>query len=63
MNTYMPFEPHSQPVSDLRRAEDSANVAERIARAQALARKYVPKGVSLADELIDERRREAARER
>jgi AbrB family looped-hinge helix DNA binding protein len=30
--------------------------------AQAIVRKYVPEGVSLADELIRERREEAARE-
>lgn len=30
--------------------------------AQEIVRRYVPKGVSLADELIAERRREAARE-
>lgn len=35
---------------------------ESIRRAQALFRKLVPKGVSLADELIAERRREAANE-
>lgn len=35
---------------------------EQIKRAQALVRKYVPTGVSLADELIAERRAEAARE-
>jgi AbrB family looped-hinge helix DNA binding protein len=33
-----------------------------IQRAQEIVRKYVPKGVSLADELIRERREEAARE-
>ena len=37
--------------------------AQRIrqAQAQALVRKHVPAGVSLADELIAERRQEAAR--
>jgi len=34
---------------------------ERIRRAQALVRKYVPAAVSLADELIADRRREAER--
>jgi AbrB family looped-hinge helix DNA binding protein len=34
----------------------------RIARAQRLVRKYVKPGVSLVDELIAERRREAHRE-
>jgi AbrB family looped-hinge helix DNA binding protein len=34
----------------------------RMRRAQELVRKYVPAGVSLADELIAERREEAARE-
>ncbi len=34
----------------------------RIARAQRNARKYVPRGVSLADELIAERREAAKRE-
>jgi AbrB family looped-hinge helix DNA binding protein len=33
-----------------------------IRRAQALVRQYVPEGVSLVDELIAERRKEAARE-
>ena len=36
--------------------------AGAIARAQELVAKYVPPGVSLVDELIAERRREAARE-
>jgi AbrB family looped-hinge helix DNA binding protein len=35
---------------------------EGIRRAQELVRKYIPEGVSLADELIAERRAEAARE-
>lgn len=35
---------------------------ERLRRAQALVRQYVPDGVSLVDELIAERRREAGRE-
>ena len=34
----------------------------RIARAQRNARKYIPSGVSLADELIAERREAAKRE-
>jgi AbrB family looped-hinge helix DNA binding protein len=34
--------------------------AQRIRQAQALVRKHVPAGVSLADELITERRQEAA---
>lgn len=33
--------------------------AERLKRAQALVRKYVPEGVPLVDELIEDRRREA----
>ena len=33
-----------------------------IARAQAILRRHVPEGVSLADELIADRRREAERE-
>ncbi|MGD0366422.1 MAG: hypothetical protein ABSA94_03120 [Acidobacteriaceae bacterium] len=37
--------------------------AQRVQRAQQLARKYIPVGVSLSDELIAERRREAARDR
>lgn len=36
--------------------------AHAIKRAQELVRKYVPDDVSLVDELIEERRREAARE-
>ena len=35
---------------------------EQLRRAQALVRKYVPENVSLVDELIAERRAEAARE-
>jgi bifunctional DNA-binding transcriptional regulator/antitoxin component of YhaV-PrlF toxin-antitoxin module len=35
---------------------------QRIAKAQALVRQYVPAGVSLVDELIAERRAEAKRE-
>lgn len=34
--------------------------ATRLRRAQALVRRHVPEGVSLADELIAERRTEAA---
>ena len=37
----------------------SLSKAERIKRAQALVRKSVPEGVSLVDELIADRRREA----
>ena len=33
--------------------------AEALKRAQALVRKYVPEGVSLSDELLEERRRES----
>ncbi|HZZ40387.1 MAG TPA: AbrB/MazE/SpoVT family DNA-binding domain-containing protein [Acidobacteriaceae bacterium] len=39
-----------------------STAANRIRRAQELVRKYVPEGVSLSDELIAERRREAASE-
>lgn len=39
-----------------------STAAKRVQRAQALVRKYVPEGVSLSDELIAERRREASRE-
>lgn len=38
------------------------SLTSAIARAQALVRKYVPEGVSLVDQLIAERREEAARE-
>ncbi len=38
------------------------SVREAIRRAQEMVRKYVPEGVSLVDELIAERRAEAARE-
>ena len=34
-----------------------------IRRAQALVRRYIPAGVSLVDELLEDRRREARRER
>ena len=37
-------------------------VREAIRRAQEMVRRYVPEGVSLVDELIAERRAEAARE-
>jgi len=37
----------------------SLSSKERIRRAQAIVRKYVPEGVSIADELIAERRVEA----
>ena len=37
-------------------------VKQRIARAQRIVRKYVKPGVSLVDELIEERRAEARRE-
>ncbi len=33
--------------------------AERLKRAQALVRKYIPEGVSVVDEFIEDRRREA----
>ena len=33
-----------------------------VARAQAILRRHVPEGVSLADELVADRRREAERE-
>ena len=36
--------------------------AQGLRRAQALVRRYIPEGVSLSDELIAERRAEAARE-
>lgn len=66
MKTYMAYSPRFQSVSDLLRAENSEfarlTIRERMTRAQALVRKYVPGTVSLADELIAERRREAARE-
>ena len=38
------------------------SLAAAIKRAQEIVRKYVPEGVSLADELIRERREEAGRE-
>jgi AbrB family looped-hinge helix DNA binding protein len=38
------------------------SLSEGIRRAQAIVRRYVPPGVSLADELIAERRAENARE-
>lgn len=38
----------------------SLSRAERLKRARALVRKYVPEGVSLVDELIEDRRCEAA---
>ena len=38
------------------------SLREAVRRAQEIVRKHVPEGVSLADELIAERRAEAARE-
>lgn len=38
------------------------SLAKAIERAQAILRRHVPEGVSLADELIADRRREADRE-
>jgi antitoxin PrlF len=35
---------------------------EGVRRAQALIRRYVPEGVSLSEELIEDRRRESERE-
>ncbi len=46
-------------------AEDHMRLSTRtmaLRRAQEIVRRYVPAGVSLADELIRERREEAARE-
>ncbi len=37
----------------------SLSASERVKRAQSKLRKYIPEGVSLADELIKDRRREA----
>jgi AbrB family looped-hinge helix DNA binding protein len=36
--------------------------AEAVRQAQALVRQYVPAGTSLVDDLLDERRQEAARD-
>jgi AbrB family looped-hinge helix DNA binding protein len=52
-------------VVTIRMDEEGLHIQSRtqaIKRAQAMVRKYVPKGVSLVDELIAERRREAGRE-
>lgn len=38
------------------------SISKAIERAQAILRRHVPEGVSLADELIADRRREAERE-
>ena len=38
------------------------SMSKAIERAQAILRRHVPEGVSLADELIADRRREAERE-
>jgi tRNA isopentenyl-2-thiomethyl-A-37 hydroxylase MiaE len=62
----MAYVPRFQSVSELLRARNpelaELTIAERIARAQTVVRKHVPLGVSLSDELIAERRLEAARE-
>ena len=39
-----------------------STLAQAVRRAQDLVRRYVPDDVSLVDDLIEERRREAARE-
>jgi hypothetical protein len=58
----------ADPVSCLRVAvtEDGSLVAETreqgLQRARALVRKYIPEDVNLSDELIADRRVEAARE-
>lgn len=39
-----------------------STIKEAVRRAQEIVRRFVPEGVSLVDELIQERRREAARE-
>ena len=59
------FGPQGRGPTLLRIEEDEIriiSVPAGIKRAQAIARKYVPGGVSLVDELIAERRAEAARE-
>ena len=38
-------------------------IATAVRKAQAIVRQYVPEGVSLVDELLEDRRREVARER
>jgi bifunctional DNA-binding transcriptional regulator/antitoxin component of YhaV-PrlF toxin-antitoxin module len=45
--------------------EDSIRImslAESVRRAQAIVRKFIPEGISLVDELLSERRQDAARE-
>ena len=37
----------------------SLSAAERIRRAQEIVRKYIPEGISVVDEFIEDRRREA----
>lgn len=65
MKRYRTFGPRSQLVSDLLRAENRApwrlTPSEGVAPAQALVRKFTPEGVSLSDELIADRRREASK--
>lgn len=39
------------------------SLAESVRRAQAIVRNYVPAGVSLVDELLDDRRQEVLKER
>lgn len=46
-----------------RKGADDSAVKRHIKRSQEILRRHVPRGVSLADELIEERRAEAARER
>ena len=45
-----------------RTPEDEARLKAAIERVQELVRRYVPAGESVVDELIRERREEAARE-
>ena len=66
MKTYMTSTPPLQSVRAvllMNRKWRRMTAAQRVRRAQQLARKYIPEGVSLAEELIADRRREAARER
>lgn len=59
----MPRPPKSETAPDIFPVTREAEQRQRAVCAQELLRKYIPSGVSLADELIAERRREAEAER
>ena len=51
-----------KPTSDEAGSPDFETREEGLRQARALVRKYIPEGVRLSDELVEERRLEAERE-